>query len=155
MGVRWDSVWGGYTVTTEMDVLASSAGSQLVRARKRVLASVWSGESLHLCCLGSQLEGVGAVHPPAPLSNTPSRQVLKGTHPLSRHSLITQLTGKLPPSCSLFPSSPIPNPSSPPLFTPFSPFHTMSYSSPHPNLSTVFLSSFSSISFFSLLSPSS
>lgn len=81
VGVRWDSVWGGYTVTTEMDVLASSAGSQLVRARKRVLASVWSGGSLHLCCLGSQLEGGRRCSPPrAPLQH-PFSSGLKGDPP--------------------------------------------------------------------------
>jgi len=49
------------TVTTEMDVLASSEGSQLVWVRKLVLASARSGGSLHLCSLGAQLEGVGEV----------------------------------------------------------------------------------------------
>lgn len=77
------------TVTTEMDVLASSEGSQLVWVRKLVLASARSGGSLHLCSLGAQLEGVGEVWGFFP----PTRQVLKGTHPLPPHNPTGLYTG--------------------------------------------------------------
>lgn len=77
------------TVTTEMDVLASSEGSQLVWVRKLVLASARSGGSLHLCSLGAQLEGVGEVWGCFP----PARQVLKETHPLSPYSPTGVYTG--------------------------------------------------------------
>lgn len=93
--------------------------------------------------------------PRAPLQH-PFSSGLKGDPPTVKakphHTAHWETASEL---LSLFLASLSLSPSSPPLFTPFSPFHTMSYSSPHPNLSTVFLSSFSSISFFSLLSPSS
>ncbi|KAJ8343658.1 hypothetical protein SKAU_G00309870 [Synaphobranchus kaupii] len=69
-----------------MDALASSAGSQLAKARKRILASDGQ-EGVCICAaLALSWRGAGLLASP--------RRVLKGTHPLSPRAFIAPLAGK-------------------------------------------------------------
>ncbi len=77
------------TVTTEMDVLASSEGSQLVWVRKLVLASARSGGVCICAALALSWRGLGRFGASSP----PTRQVLKGTHPLPPHNPTGLYTG--------------------------------------------------------------